>query len=285
MVPDRGELAVAVSPELDVLFLLLTVPARGEHLATRHHEPDQAPDVLSGECGQGHVRPDHRLGAERAADILSQYPDLGRRQPEQRGDGQLHGLDALAGVIHSQLVTVPSRCGGQRLDRVVVVGGEPERRVDADLGSREPGVHVAARGPAWQQAAEDPVRVVSVSAALLDRGDRRGFGVADLDEGGGVLRLLPGGGHDDRDGLPGVVDDIVLHREEGLARRGAAQQRGDQRHPVHLRGVVMGEDPGYPVGVLGLGSVDRGDPATGYLGADDLGVGEVGQAHLAAVPR
>jgi len=70
---DCGELAVTGRPELDVLFLLLTVPARGEHLATRHHEPDQAPDVLSGECGQGHVRPDHRLGAEAAADVVGDH--------------------------------------------------------------------------------------------------------------------------------------------------------------------------------------------------------------------
>src|SRR6185437_8568815 len=103
--------------------------------------------------------------------------------------------------------------------------------------------------------------------------------------GGGVLRLLPGGGHDDRDRLPGVVDYIVLHREERLARCRAAQQRGDQRHPVHLRGVVVGEDPGHPASALGLCDIDRGDPAAGYLGADDLGVGQVRRRDLAAVSR
>ena len=210
---DCGELAVTGRPELDVLFLLLTVPARGEHLATRHHEPDQAPDVLSGECGQGHVRPDHRLGAERAADILSQYPDLGRRQPEQRGDGQLHGLDAHVGVIQRQLVTLPGRRGGQRFDRVVVVGSEPERRVDPQISRREPVINPSAFEPPGDESAEDLLRFVGVSAALVDRGHRRRLGVGDPHQRRGVGSPLKAVGHDDRDRLAGIVNHVILHRE------------------------------------------------------------------------
>ena len=95
--------------------------------------------MLGGQRGQGHVRPHHRLAAQRPADEPGQDPDLGRGDPQQRGHGQLDRLDALARVIQRQLIAVPHRCGGQHLDRVVVVGGEPDRRVDADLGSREPG--------------------------------------------------------------------------------------------------------------------------------------------------
>ena len=282
--PDGGQLPVPGRSEPDVLFLFLAVPAGGEHLPAGDREPDRPPHMLGGQRGQGHVRPHHCLAAERTADETGQYPDLGRGDPEQRGHGQLDRLDALAGVIQRQLVAVPHRRGGQHLDRVVVVGGEPELRVDADLGGGEPGIDVAARGPPGQQAAEDPFRVVSIGAALVDRGDRRGFGVADLDEGGGVLRLLPGGGHDDRDRLPGVVDDIVLHREECLARCRAAEQRGDQRHLVHLREVVVGEDHGHPVGALGFGDLDRRDPAAGYPGADNPSVSEVRQRDLTGVP-
>ena len=284
-VPDSGQLPVPGRPELDVLFLFLAVPAGGEHLPAGDREPDRPPHMLGGHRGQGHVRPHHRLAAERAADEPGQDPDLGRGDPEQRGHGQLDRLDALARVIQRQLVAVPHRGGGQHLQRVVVVGGEPEPGTHADLGSREPGVDVAARGPPWHQAAEDPFRVVRIGAALVDRGDRRRLGVADLDQAGSVLRLLPGGGHDDRDRLPGVANRIVLHREECLARCRAAQQRGDQRHLVHLRGVVVGEDPGHPVGVLGFGGFDRGDPAVGYLGADNRSVGQVRQRYLTGVPR
>ena len=230
-------------------------------------------------CGQTMA-----LAAERAADEMGQHPDLGRGDAEQRGHGELHRLDALARVMQRELVAVPHRRGGQHLQRVVVVGGEPERRVDADLGSGEPGAGVAARGPPRHQAAEDPFRVIRISPARLDRGDRRGLGVADPDQGGGVLRLLPGAGHDDRDRLPGVADDIVLHREKCLARCRAAEQRGDQRHLVHLRRVVVGQDPGYPVGAGGLGDLDRGDPAAGDPGAEDRSVSEVRQRYLTAVP-
>ncbi len=237
-----------------------------------------------GQRRQGHVRPDHRLAAEGPADIVRQDPDLGRGQPEHRGDGQLHGLDALAGVIQRQLVPVPDRGGGQRLDRVVVVRGEPEGRVDAQVRSREPVRDVPALHLRGHEAAEDLLRFVGAGAALADRGHGRGLGVADLHQRRGVLSLLEALGHDDRDRLAGVVNHVILHREERLAGRRAAHQGRDQRHLVHLRHVPVGQDPGYALGALGLLGVDRSDPAARHRGADDLGVGQARQRDLTRVP-
>ncbi len=73
---DGGELALSGGPELDVLLLLFSVAAGGEHLAARDSEPDGTPDVLGGQCGEGHVWPDHRLGAEGATHVVRQNADI-----------------------------------------------------------------------------------------------------------------------------------------------------------------------------------------------------------------
>ncbi len=285
VMPDRRQLAVAGRAELDVLLLFLAVAAGGEHLAARHHQPDGAADVLGGQRGEGDVRPDHGLGAERAADEVGQHPDLGRGHPQQRGDRELHGLDALTRVVEGELVAVPGGGGGQHLDRVVVVGGEPEPGVDPQVRGGQPVGDVAARGPARHQAAEELLGLVGGVPALVDRGHRRGLGVADADQAGGVLRLLQAVGDHDRDRLPGVVDDVVLHREERLAGGRAADQRRQQRHWVQLRHVAVGQDAGDALGPSRLRGVDGGDPAAGDPGADDRGVGQVRQGDVAGVVR
>ena len=182
--------------------------------------------MLGGQGREGHVRPDHCLGAERTADVAGQHPDPGWRYAEQRGDGQLDGLDALAGVIQRQLVTIPGRRGGQRLKRVVVVGGEPERRVDLQVRSREPRFGVPAAYLRGHEAAEQPVRLVGVNAALADRRNGRSLRVTDVHQRGSVLSLPQAIGHDDRDRLAGLVNHVILHREERLAGRRAAIRDG-----------------------------------------------------------
>src|SRR4029077_12031241 len=139
------------------------------------------PDVLSGERRERYVRPDHRLAAEGAADKVRQHPDLGRRQAEQRRDGQLDRLNALARVVQGQLVAVPDRGGGQWFDRVVMVGGKAEMRVDAQIRGRERFLDVPAPGLTRDEAAEDLLWDVGVVAALIDRRDGRRLRVADLD--------------------------------------------------------------------------------------------------------
>jgi hypothetical protein len=230
------------------------------------------------------VRPDHCLGAEGTADVAGQHPDPGWRYAEQRGDGQLDGLDALAGVIQRQLVTIPGRRGGQRLQRVVVVGGEPERRVDPQVRSREPRFGVPAAYLRGHEAAEQPVRLVGVNAALADRRNGRSLRVTDVHQRGSVLSLPQAVGHDDRDRLAGVVNHVILHWEERLARAPGRHQGRDQRHRVHLRRVEVSEDTGHALGALRDRGIDRGDPAAGYPGADDLGVGQPRQRDLARVP-
>src|SRR5262249_23758306 len=135
------------------------------------------------------------------------------------------------------------------------------------------------------KAPEEPLRLVSVVAALGDRGDGRAFFVRDPDEGGGVPRLLEAAGHDDRDRLAGVVDHLVLHGKERLPGRREAYQRRQQRNLVHGWYVTVRQDRGHAVGALSRRRLDRGDPAAGYGGAHDFGVGQAWQCDLAGVAR
>ena len=241
--------------------------------------------MLGGQRRQGHVRPDHRLAAERAADILREHPDLRERDAEEGGNSQLDRLDALAGVIERQPVIIPGRRGRQRLDRVVVVGREMECCVDTEVRCRQPVFDIPALHLAGNEATEDLLRDIGISAALVDGGHRRALGVTDLYQRRGVLSSLEAVGHDDSDGLAGIVNQVILHREERLAGRRAAHQRWDQRYLIHLRQVAVRQDPGDALGALRLRGVDRGDPSARYPRADNLGVGEVRQRYLARVAR
>ena len=145
--PDRGELAVPVAPSSMCCSCSSRCPhevniwPRGSTSRTGRRTCCAA-SAASVTCGQTIALQPNAPPTNCVSD-----PDLGQRQAEQRGHGQLDGLDALARVIERQLVAVPDRRGGQRLDRVVVVGREPERRVDADVGGGEPVLDVPALQP------------------------------------------------------------------------------------------------------------------------------------------
>ena len=57
-----------------------------------------------------------------------------------------------------------------------------------------------------------------------------------------MLRALGRVGHDERDRLAGVVHVVVLHREEALARRRRADQRGKQVGTAATGAGSVGED-------------------------------------------
>jgi hypothetical protein len=65
-----------------------------------------------------------------------------------------------------------------------------------------------------------------------------------MNERRGVLGSLNAVCDHDRYRLARVMDDVVLHREEGLTGRGTAHQRWHQRHVVDLRHVAVSQDAG-----------------------------------------
>ena len=174
LVADRGQPAVAGRPERDPLLLLLAVAVRGEHLRAREHQPHRPADVAGGHRGQRHVRPDHRLGAEAAADEVRDHPDVRQRQAEQVGDGELgrrgrpsSSRRASAGRRPRTRPSTapPSGCGGWRPS-----GGRRRR-------ARRPARVPASTSPRSLRPGISPPNSRSASyacvAALVDRGHRR----------------------------------------------------------------------------------------------------------------
>src|SRR5258708_40007492 len=73
----------------------------------------------------------------------------------------------------------------------------------------------------------------------------------------------------DRDGLTGVMHDLVLQREEGLAGSGLAEQRGQQwrlrRNPPQ---VMVGEDGKPTLSLLSLTRIDITDSSAPHVCAN-----------------
>ena len=85
--PERRpwrELALSAldGADLDPLLLLLAVAGGREQLRPRERQPDRPADLAGGHRGQRHVRPDHRLHAERAAHEPGQHPHVRELQAE-----------------------------------------------------------------------------------------------------------------------------------------------------------------------------------------------------------
>lgn len=170
---QRGQAAFVGGADLDVLLLLLAVTAGGEHLLPGQHQFDRTPHPSCGHGGQRDVRPDRPLATEPATDETGEDPHLRPRDAQVLGDRGLGGHDALRGVVEGEPVAVPHRGGGRRLDRVVVVGGEAERRGEPGGGGGETGVDIAARTAPGDEAGEDRLRFVGLAAAFVQGGRRR----------------------------------------------------------------------------------------------------------------
>ena len=215
--------------------------------------------------------------------------DLRERDREQVSDRELAGPDAHRRVVHRQPVAVPARRRRRRLERVVVVRRHVVRGVDDDLGGGQRRVDVAAFVARRHQAAEQHLRLVGGVSTLVDRRDRAARLVHDVDQRGGVLRSLVAVGDDDRDRLAVVVHEVVLQREEALAR---CRAPGEGRQEARLAGdrgqVLVREHREHAVGRECVGGIDRRDPPAREARADDGPVGEARQgdlARVAGVPR
>lgn len=108
-----------------------------------------------------------------------------------------------------------------------MVGREAVVGRDSVFGLRERAVDVAPPYVAGHESGEDRVRFVRGRATLLDRCDRGPRLVRHANQRRRVLCPFEAVGHDDGDGLTRIVHDVVLHREERLARRGNPEQRRD----------------------------------------------------------
>ena len=111
--------------------------------------------------------------------------------------------------------------------------------------------------------------------------------VRDADERGRVLRALERVGDDQRDRLARVVHDVVLQREEALARRGLAEQRRQQvrrrrRSGPSERWSSTASTPSARQRRLG---VDRRDAPGGDRRADDRQLDRAGRCELGRVAR
>ena len=143
-------------------------------------------------------------------------------------DGELAGADAHRRIVDGQPVLVPHRTRRRRLDWVVVVRSHPIFGVDAHLGFRERAIDIAALVPCGNQPAEDHLGLVRFVPPFLDGGHGGGALVVDGHQRRSVLRSLVAVGNDQSDRLAGVVDDVVLHRKEALARCRATRERWDE---------------------------------------------------------
>ena len=219
MVAERGEVALPARAEHDLLLLLLAVATGTEHLLAAQSEFDRASNVAGGERGERHMGPNHRLAAETATDEVRDDPNPRRREAQQRGDRQLRGGDALRRIVKGQPVAVPDCGGGRRLDRVVVVGGKAVGHVEAHGCLGETRLDVAALLARGDQASEDPLGLIGVIAPLVQDRRRRHLLVADAYQRRGILGTFERISDHDRDGLTGVMHDLVLQRRRSRQER------------------------------------------------------------------
>lgn len=210
VVAQGGGRAVVRGAEFDALLLLLAVAAGGEHLLAGERQLDGAPHMPCGHGRQGDVRPDHGFAAESPADVRGTDPYLRRRDAQQRRHGALASHDPLGGVVESEPVAVPDRCGGRGLDGVVVVRCEMVRRVEPVGRRLETGLNITAHAACRDEPREDRLGFIGLVPALVQGGDGGAPLVVDVHlpgrELGAFVRVRDHHGHR----LSEVVDDVAL---------------------------------------------------------------------------
>ncbi|MCO5546661.1 hypothetical protein L7F22_000095 [Adiantum nelumboides] len=275
-VPDHphaqaGHPAVAGQPQLVVGDLAAAVRHRDEVLGPGL-DPGQRPAQRpGGGDGHGGVLGEHPgLGAEPAADVRGDHPDLVGLQPGQSGELGAEAVRHLGGDVHGEREVGG---GGVRDDRVALHRDGRDAlvhhpRADDDLGAVE---RVAGPPLAGGQVAAlvGELQRGVVGERGLDVGDRGQRVVVDLDELGGV------------DGGGAALGDDQRHRladePHPVGRQRRARQRGVEDHQAVVGGQVEvgrgvhGEDAGRG---RGLGGVDAGEQRVRHRRADERHVGQ-----------
>jgi hypothetical protein len=162
-------------------------------------------------------------------------------------DGQLRSACAGARPLPSKSLT-PGSNGGMRLHGIVML----DRRVgllDSDRGIRQ-FVHRVAARVCRRYPAEKWLRRIVLGEVRFEFNAWSPRRVFNADTSRGVLRLLRCLGHDDGDGLFGVMDDIIAEWHDGLNYR-AREGRHHRLQQRYLRCVQMGYEAENPRRRLG----------------------------------
>ena len=252
--PHRGDLAVLVGGQLDVLHLAPAVDAGLGVLGAGLRPPDGLLQLAGQRQAEHLFGVDVELRPEPAAHRRGHHPDLGLGDPEGEGEEHPEDVGDLGGGVEGEVAAERGRHGDRPpglhgrgdeplLDEPLLhhVGRRGEGGVDPLLvGLERPGVGGVG---AEVLVDDDPVgdRVLQV-----DHG--RQHVVVDDDAGHGVHGLLAGLGHDDGDGVADVVDRAAGQRVVGgdlLVRGGGQRHRqGGGPLPHELLAGVDGDDAG-----------------------------------------
>jgi hypothetical protein len=221
---------------------------------------------------------DLQLGAEAAADLGGDDPELGLGDAEDQGQEDPHEVRDLGRRPDGELALGRHRLDhdGARLERVgdqarvEVALGDHHRGVGEDLVDvavvQLPGVHLVAA----ELLVDD---VGALGRGRLDVGHHRQLVVVDVDRLGGVHGVLAAVGHHHGDDLAHVPDPVLGHRPVVgdarvvgvLAGVGAAGHRPGARHgrrPLR-RPAPRRCTPHHAGQLLGRAGVDAGDVGVG----------------------
>jgi hypothetical protein len=230
-----------------------------------------------------------QLGAEAAADVRRDHPDLGLVDPGDQGHQGLEDVGDLGGGVEGELALGGDRRHhhATRLDRV----GDQARVVVALLHHHrclvEDPVHVAVLEPPGVHPVGAEALVEergAVGERLLGAGDDRQLLVVDLDRFGRVLGAAAAVGHHHGDDLTGVADPVLRHRpvvgDAGVGGGLVGQHPvGDRPGTGHADRPLRGEV------LAGVGGDDAGhlerarDVDPGQVGVGDRAAHEVHPQH------
>jgi hypothetical protein len=254
---------------------------------THYHRPA---DGLGGEQHQRHLVVDRGLHAEAAADVAGDHPDAALRHLQYRrqfGAERMHalqrGVDGEAAVGGVVVADAGARLHGGRRHAV-----DDEAVADHMVGLGDGGL-------GCRLVAEQLHEADIVGAALPDprraglgclggRDRRRQRLVVDLDQFGGVLRLVQRLRHHERHIVADPAHLVLGKRRVGRLERAAVAPLQAARHrqvaPSGRLPVGAGEHRQHARRGLGAGGIDPADAGVGVRGAQHAGVGHAGQHHV-----
>ena len=220
---QRGERAVALGADLDVVDLV--APVVGDHhaLGARLDPLHRAPELARRPRAADLLGVDVELGAEAAADLGRDHPDPVLADAQQDRQEQAQEVRNLGRAPERQPVAAILGQHPARLDRAAGHAVVDDAALDDDVGLGEAGLEVA--------AAERPVVALVGPELLVD--ERRAF----------LERLLGVGDHRQRV----VLDDDVLGRVD---HRVAVIADHERDRVADVLDLVLGQRPV-------IGRVDR----------------------------
>ena len=120
--PEGHEPAVLLSAQLHALVRFGTVSGDGETLIARGHQLERPADLLRRHRHDGSALGERAARAEGAAHEGRDRANLLRRDAQLMRNAVLDAIHVLARFPHGEPVAVPGAGGGEKLQRVVVLG-------------------------------------------------------------------------------------------------------------------------------------------------------------------